>query len=83
MSKINIELTNMSFSEALELMKNGYKVRRAGWNSIRLGFDCHVSIEVFQDLRVFVYSSPNDSWQWHPSILDMLATDWELVGDTK
>ena len=69
----------MNFSQALTYLQNGYRVRRQGWNAVKLGFMVYIQIEVFDDLKVLVYHTKNDNWQWHPSVLDMFATDWVLV----
>ena len=68
----------ITFSEALEQLKRGHRVYRTGWNAVKMGSKVYIQIQIFHDLKVLVYHSENDVWQWHPSILDMLSEDWVL-----
>lgn len=72
----------MNFGQALELLKEGKKVARAGWNGKGLyvsfvkGKDHeHAIIEPF-----FVINNKLNSFNtWVPSISDVLAEDWSVV----
>lgn len=68
-----MKTNNMTFSEALEAMKQGYKVRRECWNNCKY---------LFIDEEYFITNSDND-------LIDkirvdlILATDWEIYNEPK
>lgn len=74
---------DLTFSEALSLLKDGCKVRRAAWkpNSyLKLrGAD---SSSVIRQCVCMYNDSPDSSglfvYSWSPISMDMLADDWEL-----
>ena len=70
----------LNFGQALELVKAGKRVRRAGWN----GKDMHVYLaEPYRDglMPCLVMHTAQGMEQpgWLASQADMLATDWRLV----
>lgn len=72
----------MNFGQALESLKQGERVARAGWNGkgmwVRLeeGGDFNFS----ELLPFFVIKNALNSFNtWVPSVSDLLAEDWEIV----
>jgi len=83
----------MSFSEALEIIKEGGLVRRSGWN----GKGMHVYLEnmfrkitnhpsskndghrVYEPVVVLLNARGNHQAGWVCSQEDMLANDWEVA----
>jgi hypothetical protein len=82
----------MKFGEAIEALKSGSAVRRAGWN----GKGMHIYLE--EDLRFFPRTKTTRGFDrvyepcvclftaqskhqpgWVPSQADMLSDDWEIV----
>lgn len=73
-----------NFSEALELIKAGCKVTRAGWN----GPGQHVQLQTpdanSKMTRPYIYITTvqGDLVPWAPSQTDVLAEDWDYaLGD--
>ncbi|MEF9918970.1 MAG: DUF2829 domain-containing protein [Eubacterium sp.] len=93
----------MNFGQALEVVKNGKKIAREGWNGKGLfviyqkgypdGIPCNKNTaeawgmnegdlfrcEPYLQINT-VYGSHS---MWVPSIGDVLAEDWEIIGGTK
>lgn len=73
----------MTFGKALDLMKQGRKVRREGWN----GKGMHVALtgstllNCSTVMRDFIYMKAADGLlvPWTASQTDVLAEDWLLV----
>lgn len=73
----------MTFSQALEKLKDKQCVARAGWN----GAGQYVYLETFEDFTAaklepcFVIRNAQGKFQpgWIPSMGDLMAGDWELV----
>lgn len=85
----------MNFSEALELIKTGNKMRRAGWPE-------DVFVYLVQGSEFEVNRAPLDRWfpkgtkvlyaphidvcigsfvsVWEPQMMDILGIDWEIHG---
>lgn len=77
----------MNFSQALEILKEGYRVRRRGWKVPRLW----LKIELLDDLNagkiadpkilLIYYAKVNPGTTiktyWTPTQSDILADDWE------
>lgn len=78
------EVVRLDFSGALALMKSGGKVTRIGWNGAKLGMSMFVAAQ-FPDENsantnpYFYMVVGSDRTPWHPSNLDLFATDWEFV----
>lgn len=80
----------MTFSTALELLKKGAKVARAGWNGkgmwivlIHPGNAVHISSAGSYDMQPCIGMKTADNKMqpgWLCSQNDMLADDWVLVG---
>lgn len=74
----------MSFSTALEAVKRGDCIARRGWN----GKNMHVSMvslytadNIPMDNKCLVLFNVHGKYNtWVPSITDILAEDWEVVG---
>lgn len=76
----------MNFGQALEEMKAGNKVCRAGWNgknmylylATGLKFETPVAIEDFEPCVVMYTAQGKHQPGWLASQADMLANDWEV-----
>lgn len=84
----------MNFGHAIELMKNGYKVARKGWNGKNQYIELATNISYVNAAKEVV-NSEHDAignkaiafvgtsgiqMGWLASQADMLATDWRVVG---
>lgn len=73
----------MNFGEAIEILKNGGRVQRSGWNGKGMYIQLHGGID-FEHAIIepfFVIKNVKNSFNtWVPSISDILAEDWEVVG---
>lgn len=60
-------INKLTFSEALELLKNGCKVQRKGWKD-----------EWIQIAPPYIYikTCENKLFPWTPHQMDILADDW-------
>lgn len=85
--------TKLSFGQAIEWMRNGYKLRRAGWN----GKNQHIELasgisyknpageiinaehDAIGNQAVAFVGTSGVQLGWLASQSDMLATDWEIV----
>jgi hypothetical protein len=81
-----VETTNqskdLSFSQALELLKHGYKVRRAGWNGPDQWLELQRPDEHSKMTLPYIYikTQQDDLVPWLASQSDLLSDDWETVG---
>lgn len=80
------DILNLTFGEALILMKKGSKVARKGWN----GKDMFA---IYKEEGKYVYkglvygkrphfllkTAQNDIAVWNPSTSDILGEDWQIV----
>lgn len=84
----------VSFGHAVELLKDGHRVARAGWNGkgMFLVFIGGNEYEVNAYLRfnsqelapyIAMKTADNKLVPWLASQTDMLADDWQIVGETK
>ena len=79
----------MSFGHALVAMKAGHKVARAGWNGKGLWLELQTPGDTSKMTLPYVFLNyPDDSQYtpgarvpWTPSQTDMLADDWQIVGE--
>ena len=78
----------MDFGSALEALKRGDKVARAGWNGRGMwvtmattsGDYCFDTNECFQLEPFFIIQNVKGTHNtWVPSVSDLLAEDWEVV----
>lgn len=74
--------TGMTFGLAIEALKAGKRVARAGWNGKGMWVE-YVSAKDFSFSELnphFVIKNTNNSFStWVPSINDCLADDWQIV----
>ena len=79
----------MTFGEALELMKQGKKLRRSGWNGKGIWVGLHEQQDS-DDMGAYIYidttglqtdnpDAPKSRVPWLASQTDVLASDWEVV----
>lgn len=80
----------MNFSQALETLKRGSKISRAGWNGKGLRVEMNFGFKIdgqgndgneTRDIQPFftIFSPPSRYNTWVPSVSDILSEDWELV----
>lgn len=70
-----------SIGEAVEDLRKGYKVARAGWNGKNMYLELQVPDVNSKMTLPYVYmrTAQGDLVPWLCSQTDLLATDWELV----
>lgn len=84
--------TVMDFGSALRHLRNGYKVRRAGWNGRGIFIKLQVPDEHSKMTHPYIYidtsglqtdneAAPKGLVPWLASQTDMLALDWEVVDE--
>ena len=74
--------TGMTFGLAIEALKAGQRVARAGWNGKGMWVEYVTAKDFsFSELNPhFVIKNTNNSFStWVPSINDCLAEDWKIV----
>lgn len=74
-------VTAMSFGHALDALKRGEKVARAGWNGKGMWLalqrpDAHSKMTL---PYIFMFTATGDRVPWLASQTDMLADDWSIV----
>ena len=72
----------MNFGKALEALKEGKKVARAGWNGKDMYVQLHKGGDYeFSELNPFfvIKNVVNSFNTWVPSISDLLAEDWTVL----
>ena len=71
----------MNLGEAIEALKSGKNVARAGWN----GKGMHLELQRPDEHSkmtlpyIFMYTAQGDNVPWLASQTDMLAEDWIIV----
>lgn len=75
------EINNLTFGLAIEAIKMGKKVARAGWNGKGMWLNLQIVDEYSKMGHNYIYMSGADGklFPWNPNNLDMLAEDWEIV----
>jgi hypothetical protein len=79
----------MNFGQAIELLKEGKKVRRKGWNGKGIFIELQVPDEYSKMTHPYIYidttglstdnpDAPKDRVPWLASQTDMLSNDWEV-----
>lgn len=70
----------MNFGDALELLKAGHSVQRAGWNGKGMHLFLQIPSETYCDPYIVMYTAQG-TYQagWLASQADMLADDWRQV----
>ena len=80
----------MNFGEALEALKQGKKVKRAGWNGKGIYIELQKPDQHSKMTLPYIYivtnglitdnpAAPKGVVPWLASQTDMLAEDWEVV----
>ena len=80
-------MAGLTFGYALEALKMGHKVSRAGWNGKGLWLQLHKPAPTSMMTLPFVYmcypddakTTPGARVPWLASQTDMLAEDWEIL----
>jgi len=78
-----------SFSEALEVVKTGKSIQRAGWNGSGLKVKAQFPDENSKMTLPYLYieypldakNTPGARCPWHASQTDILAEDWGILED--
>ncbi|MGL4934984.1 MAG: DUF2829 domain-containing protein [Cetobacterium sp.] len=85
------ELSKMTFGDALEILKKGYKVARKGWNGkgMFVFMDCSQEYDNYKKFTGKTFNIVNPHFliknvdeslsTWVPSVNDCLAEDWEVI----
>lgn len=73
----------MNFGNALTMLREGFKVQRAGWNGKNMWIALQTPTETSKMTLpyIYMYTAQGDLVPWLASQTDILAEDWELVGD--
>ena len=92
MTKAPHKTENLNFGEALELLKQGFKIQRKGWNgkNMFLVLESNFKVKLFENPRMegyrnfepaIVMFTADKKWQpgWLASQPDMLSSDWQVV----
>lgn len=77
-------MKNLTFEEALPLMKRGHKVRRDRWTSGEVsveivGSGSYKNAKVTQQMYILTTSGMYSSFL--PTVCDILADDWRVVSE--
>jgi hypothetical protein len=71
----------VSFGAAVELLKDGHNVARAGWNGKGMSLELQVPDEHSKMSLPYIFMNTADGFRvpWLASQSDVLAEDWEAV----
>ena len=71
----------MTFSEALDALKGGFRVYRGGWNGKKMWIRLQVPNEKSKMTLPYIYMKTADDElvPWLASQTDVLAEDWSIV----
>ena len=74
----------LSFSDALDKLKDGHKIARYGWNGKGMWLDLQRPDEHSKMTRPYIYMKTVDSQlvPWVASQTDILADDWVAFPET-
>jgi hypothetical protein len=83
--------SGMPFGAALEALKAGRRVARAGWNGKGLWLELQVPDAnskmtlpyAFLCYPMDAQNTPGSRVPWAPSQTDMLTNDWSVMGDVR
>jgi hypothetical protein len=80
-SSSHATIARMTFGEAIEAMRSGTRVCRAGWNGKGMWISIQVPDEHSKMRQPYIYMSPvgGELVPWLASQSDMLAVDWAQV----
>ncbi len=72
---------SMNFGEAIDAMKQGEKVRRAGWNGKGMFLALQVPDEHSKMSLpyIFMKTACDNNVPWLASQTDMLSDDWQII----
>ena len=72
---------NFNFGKAIELLKQGYKVTRAGWNGKGMWLNLQIPDQFSKMTLPYIYMKTADDEfvPWLASQTDILAEDWLKV----
>ena len=72
----------VTFGVAIEALKRGERVARAGWNGKGMYLELQVPDEHSKMTLPYVYmrTAQGDLVPWLCSQTDLLATDWQIAG---
>ena len=87
-----IDFDKLSFSQALEYLKQGYKLAREGWNGKGIYIEIQYPDEHSKMTLPYIYivtnklitnnpAAPKGIVPWLASQTDLLSNDWYVVGD--
>lgn len=82
----------MNFGEAIQALKAGKRVKRAGWNGSGIFIELQVPDEHSKMTQPYIFidtlnlqtsnpAAPKGRVPWLASQTDMLAEDWQEIGD--
>jgi hypothetical protein len=71
----------MTFSQALELLKDGVRIRREGWNGKGMWLALQVPDALSKMTLPYIYmrTVTGDLVPWLASQTDILASDWQSI----
>ena len=71
----------MDFSNALEMLKDGYRMQRVGWNGKGMYIELQQPTELSKMTLpyIFMRTADNHTVPWLASQTDILAEDWQTV----
>jgi hypothetical protein len=74
-------LPEMNIGDAIQAMRDGYRVARSGWNGKNMYLELQVPDAHSKMTLPYVYmrTAQGDLVPWLCSQTDLLATDWERV----
>ena len=74
----------MGIGEAVTCLKNGYRVRRSGWNGKGMWLAIQVpdSHSKMTEPYVYMKTAQDTLIPWLCSQADLLAEDWEVITET-
>lgn len=73
----------VKFGEAIELLKQGFRVSRTGWN----GKGMHLALQEPDEHSkmtlpyIYMYTAQGDRVPWLASQTDLLSEDWIVVAE--
>lgn len=72
-----------SFSRAVEILKEGGRVARTGWNGKGMWLELQVPDQHSKMTLPYIYMKTADNHQvpWLASQTDILADDWEMISN--
>lgn len=77
------EVATFGFGKAIELLENGHKVSRTGWNGKNMWLAYQAPDKDSKMTLPYIYmkTADNNLVPWLASQTDILAKDWQLVAE--